>query len=615
MYKKLLLIIIALTLVLTGCKGKEFFDPWDDLGGAGNGETGDKEEVDIEEYDPDNIVKVEEYQKNDKVKDYIEINLEKLENLSDGVTYKDNKVTIKKSGTYLLKGKFVGNIVIDECDNEDVRIILDNVDIKTKDDSLEPALLIKKNSGLRVITVKEGTINYLKDSLADTGDDAEEGVIVAKKCSLTINGSGTLNLETLGSDATAIKVKKELCIINTNIIIKATNNGIKADDIISLINANIEIAASGDGIKTDKEAETEEEANEFASAKNAGYIYIKNTSLKIRSGDDGVSANNGLYIDNRDTDIIDIVTNNGAPSKITEYSSDNADGKALKTGGITYVNPETNEEIDWPCKYSENYSLVILGGTYFIDSNDDAISSKGNVLISGGYFTISSGDDAIHAEYVTTIKGGDIVIQKCYEGIEGASVEIYDGIINLASTDDGINAANGDLRNYDYHIYIGGGMITVDASGDGVDSNGWIEMTGGTLIIFGPTNGGNGSLDADRGFVMKGGTLIAVGSLGMVENPSKNSEQCYISINLPSYQNALTKIEVYDENDNLIYEISPSKKYQSVIISLKEITMNNKYKVNIGTSSYEADIKQIGTALGTNNFGGGNQGLRPPRPK
>ena len=240
-----------------------------------------------------------------------------------------------------------------------------------------------------------------------------------------------------------------------------------------------------------------------------------------------------------------------------------------------------------------------------------SILSEGNNVKNNLYINKLSNNDGINA---FESGAGNIKINKCYEGIEGASVEIYDGIINLASTDDGINAANGDLRNYDYHIYIGGGMITVDASGDGVDSNGWIEMTGGTLIIFGPTNGGNGSLDADRGFVMKGGTLIAVGSLGMVENPSKNSEQCYISINLPSYQNALTKIEVYDENDNLIYEISPSKKYQSVIISLKEFELNKKYIVVIGDKTYETTLEKIGTALGMNQFGGGNQGGRPPMP-
>ena len=612
--KKRISLLIMIILLLSGCKPKEFFDPWDDLGGAGNGETGDKDDIELGEYDPDNIVNISEKQKDDKAIDYIEINFEDLKNVAEGVSYKENEVTITKGGTYLLKGSFIGSVVVDDCEDENVRLILDNVNIATENGSLNPAILIKKTDGLRIITVKDGTTNYLKDNVTDTGDEAEEAVISAKKCSLTINGSGTLNLETLGTDATAIKVKKELTIIDTKIEILATNNGIKADDLIALVNANIAINANGDGIKTDKEAESEEEANEFASSKSAGYIYIKNTSLKINSGDDGISANNGLYIDNRDEDIIDVTTNGGAPSRITEYSSDNADGKAIKTDGITYVNPENEEETDWPCGYSENYSLVILGGTFFIDSNDDAITSKGNLLISGGYYTISSGDDAIHAEYITTIKGGDIVIQKCYEGIEGASVEIYDGLINLASVDDGINAANGDLTNYDYHIYIGGGMITVDASGDGVDSNGWIEMTGGTLIIYGPTNGGNGSLDSDRGFVMKGGTLVATGSLGMVENPSKNSEQCYISINLPNYQNAQTKIEIFDENDNLLYELSPTKKYQSVIVSLDKFELNKEYKINIGTSSYEAKLSNIGTALGTNNFGGGNQGHRPPRP-
>ena len=616
MRKKIIFVLCILILVFcASCKAPESFDPWDDLGGGGIGETGEKEEIQKETYDPYDIVEISDKQKDETFNGAIEVNLKKLSDLPDGVKLDGYNLVVKKGGTYSFSGKFSGSIIVDECDNEDVRIILAGVNIKTPSDSENPPILIKKTSGLRVITVKEGTENYLKDNELEES----EGIIIVKKASLTINGKGTLFLETLGSDATGIKVKKTLTIINTKIEIKATNNGIKADDLIALVNSNIKIEANGDGIKTDKEAETLEEANEWVLDRAAGYIYIKNTSLDINSGDDAISANSGMYIDNQEIDIINIITNNGTPSKITESSSDNADGKAIKVGGITYVNPETNEEIDMPSGCSENYSLVITGGTYFINSNDDAITSKGNLLLEGGNFVITSGDDGIHAEYNTTIKGGDIIIQKCYEGIEGASVEIYGGNIDLSSNDDGINAANSDLRNYDFHIYIAGGNIHVEASGDGVDSNGWIEMTGGVLVIDGPVNGGNGSLDSDRGFIIKGGTLVAIGSQGMVENPSSNSEQCYISINLEQSQSASTPIAIYDENDKLLYELKALKKFQSVIISLESLELNHKYKVKVGETTYEATLSKIGTALGKNPYGGGpgqgqGQGPRPPRP-
>ena len=617
MKKIITILIMILSLqVLTSCKEniEKPFDPWDELGGGGNADVGENEDLTIDSYSPLEIVEVKDSQKETSDLNCITIDLGNLVNLPSGVSYEDDELVISSKGVYLLKGEFVGSVVVESCDDEDVRLILDNVTISTTQTSLNPAILIKKTSGLRVITVKEGTTNTLNDSLADNGDDAEEAVIAAKKCSLTINGSGTLNLEGIADNSSGVKVKKELTVLDTVINITANNNGIKADDLIILENANIKINAKGDGIKTDKEAGTIEEANEFASDKGAGYIYIKNTSLDIVSGDDGVSANNGLYIDNKEEHLIKIVTNNGSPSYITESSSDNADGKALKADGITYVDPTTEEEEDWLACYEENYSLIIIGGTFDINSNDDAITSKGNLIINDGVFTLSSGDDAIHAEYVTTIKGGNININKCYEGIEGASVEIYGGTINIVSTDDGINAANGDLYNYDYHIYIANGDIIVNAQGDGVDSNGWIKMEDGTLTIFGPTSGANGSLDSETGVLVSGGTLVAVGPVGMVETPSNNSTQCYININMSISQAANTKITVYDENDEVIYEVTPTKRYQSVIISLTEFELNKTYTVVVGEATYEATLEKIGTALGMNQFGGGNQGGRPPMP-
>ena len=220
-------------------------------------------------------------------------------------------------------------------------------------------------------------------------------------------------------------------------------------------------------------------------------------------------------------------------------------------------------------------------------------------------------DDGIHAEYLTKITGGDIFVSKSYEALEGAAVEIMDGKLRLVSVDDGINAANGDLKNYDFHIYIGGGDTMVNAQGDGVDANGWIKMDGGRLIVYGPTEGGNGSLDADRGVLVNGGDLIAVGSVGMVENPGSNSKQCYISINLSERQNAKTKVEVYDDAGTLLYEVTPTKTYQSVIISLSAFVQGKTYTVKIGDTTYEATLTNIGTALGTNSMGGGNQGFNP----
>lgn len=599
--------LLSLIILLTGCSNNistSKFDPWDNLNGGGNISSVEVENIILDNYNPENIIEIKDEQLNTSEENATLINLDE---------YKEDKLVINESGVYVLSGNYNGEIEVGSCNDEEVRIILNSVNIQTKESSLNPAILFKKTSALRILTIKDNTINTLKDNVGNVGDDAEESIISSKKSSLTINGKGTLNLEAVGENSSGIKVKKELTIIDTSININADKNGIKADDKIITQGALISINALNDGVKTDKEPESEEEALEFASSMEEGYIYIKNSSIDIISGDDGIAANNAMYIDNLTDNHINIVTNNGAPSSITESSSDNADGKAIKVGGITYTD-ENDNETDYSATYENNYSLIIKGGTFNLNSNDDAISSKGNLFILGGIYDISSGDDAIHAEYLTSISEGTIKINKCYEGIEGASVEIRGGNINIKSVDDGINAANSDLTHYDYYIYISGGNICVDAEGDGVDSNGWIKMEGGNLTIYGPTKQDNGSLDSETGVLVTGGNLIAIGPTGMVETPVKNSTQCYISINLPSSQSADTPIKLYDEDENELLNITPQKKYQSVILSLYEFNLNDTYIVEIGSQTYEAKLTSIGTALGTNSMGGGNQGGRPVGP-
>ncbi len=627
--KKLVIPILVTALLLgaTGCdmingflpgsdngsSSESWFDPWDNLEGGGVASDGEVSKEEADDYLNDSSSVKEEWREPEtEVEGVVSIDLSTLteDNAPAGTSFKKGTLKIEEAGVYSLSGTLVGSVEVDKIDGA-VQLILNGVTISTPEDSTSAAIVFKETKAERILTVNADTVNTLSDSVGDTDADGDSAAMQAKKCSLVINGTGKLILKGVGENASGLKVKKELTIVGTTIEIEAVNNGIKADQKISIHDATLKIVAGGDGMKTDMEAGNEEEAAELSADPNAGYIYIENTSFDITSGDDGISANNCLYIANNENNLIKIETNGGAPKTITEQSSDNADGKALKADGITLVDETTGEETDIPASYEENYALVITGGKFEINSNDDAITSKGNLIVSGGEFTLASGDDALHAEYLTKITDGNISISKCYEGVEGASVEILGGTIDLVATDDGINAANGDLKNYEYYIYISGGDITVNAQGDGIDSNGWVKIEGGTLIVHGPTNGMNGSLDADRGILTNGGDLVAVGAAGMVENPGSNSAQCYISLNMSSTQAAGTVVEVYDEEGTLLYTVTPKKTYQSVIISLEAFVKGKTYTVKVGDTEYEATLTNIGTALGTNQWGGGNQGFRP----
>lgn len=574
-------------------------DQFDQLGGNEVGDVSAKTVLTASDYSYYEISKPVISEEN-----IVDVNLQNPE--AEGITFVDNLLTITNGGTYRLYGNLKGAVSVDSVE-EDVTIILDNANITTLDSQSCAALVFKKNSRNRTLYLNPDSYNSLSDSAGDTEAEGDSAVIQAKKSSLNVCGSGTLDLKCLGEDSTGIKVKKELAIYDSTIKISAYNNGIKADEAVFINNADININAENDGIKTDIEPESLLEAEEYASNEYAGYISIINSNINITCNDDGISANSGMYINNAGHEIT-IKTNGGAPTSITESSSDNADGKGIKVGGITYTDASLNET-DITSKLDKNYILIIAGGNFTIDSNDDAISSKGNMIILNGEFSIKSGDDGIHSEYITQIENGNIDIIKCYEGIEGAIVSISGGKISIISTDDGINAANGDLKNYSFYIYISGGNILVDASGDGIDSNGSIEISGGNVVVYGPTFSNNAALDADKGVIVTGGNVIAFGSSGMVESPASNSTQAFITVNLS--KNSSSKFTISDNEGNEIYSIIPKKNYQSIIVSLTEFVNGNTYNIQAGNESYSITLSGISNIAG-NSFN--NQGDMRPVP-
>lgn len=116
-------------------------------------------------------------------------------------------------------------------------------------------------------------------------------------------------------------------------------------------------------------------------------------------------------------------------------------------------------------------------------------------------------------------------------------------------------------------LTINGGTITLSISGDGLDANGQIIMTGGDVIVYGPTNNGNGALDYDGTFQISGGSLIAVGSVGMAMQPSVSSTQNSVLIGWSASQSAGTVVKIVDSNGATIMTITPPKAFQSLAFS------------------------------------------------
>lgn len=271
--------------------------------------------------------------------------------------------------------------------------------------------------------------------------------------------------------------------------------------------------------------------------------------------------------------------------------------------------------------------LMIESGSYNVTAQKDCFQANASVTISGGNLTIAAGDDGIHSDGNVTISNGVVMITESYEGIEGVGIDISGGTIEINSEDDGLNAGGGtDSSGFDdfqgkgmfgrgnmtdtatsgsdasIYINISGGKIYINASGDGIDSNGNLTVSGGEVYVSGPVNDGNGSFDYAGTADITGGTVIAVGSSGMAQNFSTSSTQGSVLLNVGN-QSAGT-VSITDSEGNVLAGYNAKKSYSCVVISCAGLNVGESYTITAG--SYSETIKLDSLIYG--NSGGNRVG-------
>lgn len=272
-------------------------------------------------------------------------------------------------------------------------------------------------------------------------------------------------------------------------------------------------------------------------------------------------------------------------------------------GGMDSTNTtDSTESTDTSTKgLKATKQLIINGGTFTIDSADDSVHSNNSMYICDGTFEIVSGDDAFHADETLTVTDGTIQITGCYEGLEALDLTISGGDITLTATDDGLNAAGGNdesgfggFRGNDQFggasssngsIIISGGTMHITASGDGIDSNGSLEITDGDITVCGPTQGDTSTLDYDTTAVISGGTFFGTGASGMYQT-FNDSRQGLITAIL-SNQAAETEITITDSDGNVVYTCTPALSFEVVIYSSPDISSGETYTITAGSASEE----------------------------
>lgn len=234
-------------------------------------------------------------------------------------------------------------------------------------------------------------------------------------------------------------------------------------------------------------------------------------------------------------------------------------------------------------------SLYVGDADIFISCGTDGLKSdkeeegKGYVLIEGGTVTMEAGDDGIHSESGLFITGADtsVTVTGSQEGLEGNHIVITGGTISVMAEDDGMNAAGES----DQEIVITGGNMKVNAAGDGIDSNGSIYMSDGELILSGPINDGNGTIDYVNKFIMTGGILAGSGSSGMLQTISSESSQYVISYTQDTGITAGTEITLAEKSGDSLISFTVDKESRAIVISTPQLQEGTEYQLTIGSET------------------------------
>ncbi|MBR1845317.1 MAG: carbohydrate-binding domain-containing protein [Oscillospiraceae bacterium] len=292
----------------------------------------------------------------------------------------------------------------------------------------------------------------------------------------------------------------------------------------------------------------------------------------------------------------------------------------------------------------EDGYLYIESGTIHITSAEDGIHTAGDITIAGGSFTIDAGDDGIHSDTAIAIADGTILITECYEGIEANTIDITGGDITVYPSDDGLNANGGsgdqfgfggmggpgqmaqsgsseeenssDSEDAETYIRISGGTLTIinenGRDADGLDSNGSIYITGGTIWVSLLGDGSNSALDygSENGGVceISGGTIIACGGSSMAEGFDSGSSQCSILYNLTDSCDAGTAVSLTDADGTVLLTWDVPCSLSSLVISCPEMELGETYQLLTGNSAETVTLEEVATSLGSvqaGMFGGG----------
>ena len=459
---------------------------------------------------------------------------------TDGVTVSDGVITITKAGNYKLTGTYEGQIKVEATSGDMVRLILNNATITN---STGAAINVVEADEV-VIYTASGTTNTVSDgsSYSDTASGSPDAAIYSKS-DLTLAGEGTLKVE--GKYEEGIHTTDGLVIASGTLEANVANTGIKGKDYVDILDGTVTVTASQDGIKATNDTDG-----------NRGWVRLSGGTVNISAGDDGFKAE-----------------------------------RVLEISGGTLNITQSNEGI-------EAQYINILDGTVNVTSSDDGINAS--------YSTTSTSTESTTATSTKqSAQGGQNSAPQAPSGSTGQAPagggQAPSGTMGQPPAGGGMGG--GTFEVVDATINIAGGTVTVNANGDGIDSNGTATLSGGTLIVNGPFTGGNASLDTNSDLLLNGATVTAGNAGDMFEAPSTSSTSGYVKISNVSNLSAGTTVQVTDSSGNVVanYKVTNSST-ALILVSSSKITKGESYTVYTTTDSVDASSTTLAsnaTSLGS----------------
>ena len=318
-------------------------------------------------------------------------------------------------------------------------------------------------------------------------------------------------------------------------------------------------------------------------------VAITGGNLSVTAMDDGIRGRDFVYV-------------RGGTINVTAQSDGlRSTGKAASTVGYVYIG---GGKLTVNAKAAGLHGIsdvVVAGGTVRVTSVGNGVTSSCVSYLEKASLTIASGAKAIHSNGETVVHSGTLRVTKANEGLEGAAVVLTGGNINVNTADDGINVTTGAgstagtatvvyTNSVDPRFTMSAGTAVLNVLGDGLDINGPGTISGGKLIISGPTASKDGALDTLNPLVMSGGLLIGVGPSAFAMAPATSSSQPALLANVASQQ-AASLVQIADATGRVMATFKSSKPWQSVVFSSSALAKGQSYKVYVGG-------KASGTPLG-----------------